>query len=273
MDSIVEAGIVMDHKEVGRMWGENAEAWTRLSRDGYDIYRDRVNTPAFMAMLPDVSGLSGLDIGCGEGHNTRLVAGRGAGMTAFDISQTFVHHALRAEQKSQVAIRYLRASAVEMPFPDASFDFAMATMSFMDAPEHDRIIAEAYRVLRPGGFLQFSMTHPCFQTSGWEWLLDEDGKRTALVVSDYFYPPEREIEEWIFGGVSQELQEELGNFRVPVFRRTLSSWINLLIESGFQIERMEEPHADADTIKRFPQLADTRIIAYFLIIRCRKPAR
>ena len=42
-------------------------------RAGYDHYRDGLNTPAFLAMLPETRGLSGLDIGCGEGHNTRLL--------------------------------------------------------------------------------------------------------------------------------------------------------------------------------------------------------
>jgi SAM-dependent methyltransferase len=68
----------MDHEEVGRHWDENAEAWIELVRAGYDRYRDGLNTPAFLAMLPNVEGLSGLDVGCGEGNNTRLVAERGA---------------------------------------------------------------------------------------------------------------------------------------------------------------------------------------------------
>jgi trans-aconitate methyltransferase len=66
----------MDHEEVGRPWNENAEVWTQLVRAGYDLYRDGLNTPAFFEMLPDVDGLSGLDVGCGEGHNTRLLAQR-----------------------------------------------------------------------------------------------------------------------------------------------------------------------------------------------------
>ena len=70
----------MDHIEVGRYWNRNADAWTALARAGYDVYRDHLNTPAFLAMLPEVAGLSGLDIGCGEGHNTRLLARRGARM-------------------------------------------------------------------------------------------------------------------------------------------------------------------------------------------------
>jgi hypothetical protein len=54
----------MDHEEGGRYWNANAGAWTKLGRAGYDVYRDYLNTPAFFAMLPDVGGLAGLDIGC-----------------------------------------------------------------------------------------------------------------------------------------------------------------------------------------------------------------
>jgi trans-aconitate methyltransferase len=64
----------VDHREAGRYWNQNADVWTRLARAGYDVYRDHLNTPAFLAMLPDVAGLTGLDIGCGEGNNTREIA-------------------------------------------------------------------------------------------------------------------------------------------------------------------------------------------------------
>jgi SAM-dependent methyltransferase len=79
----------MDHLEVGDYWDRNADTWIELSRAGHDVYRDLVNTPAFLAMLPEVTGGAGLDLGCGEGHNTRLLARRGARMTALDIAQRF----------------------------------------------------------------------------------------------------------------------------------------------------------------------------------------
>src|SRR5690349_7955008 len=97
----------MDDSEVARYWDENAEVWTRLSRAGYDVYRDGLNTPAFLAMLPDVRGLAGLDVGCGEGANTRLLAARGARMTGVDVSRTFLRHALASERDEPRGIRYV----------------------------------------------------------------------------------------------------------------------------------------------------------------------
>ena len=261
----------MDHNDVGKMWDENAEAWTTLARMGYDVYRDYVNTPAFMAMLPDVSGMSGADIGCGEGHNTRLIARRGAKMTALDISRTFLTYALREEGKEPLGIRYILASGIELPFRDQSLDFVTAVMSLMDMPEHEEAVGEAFRVLRPGGFLQFSIIHPCFQTPGWKWILDDHGRRAAMICSDYFDPPDEDIEEWTFEAAPPETLRNLRKFRVPVFRRTLSSWINLLVKNGFVIERLDEPYANEEALQHVPKLADTRIIAYFLLVLCRKP--
>jgi 2-polyprenyl-3-methyl-5-hydroxy-6-metoxy-1,4-benzoquinol methylase len=130
----------MDHREVGRLWNGNAEAWTKLARAGYDIHRDYLNTPAFFRMLRDVDGLAGLDIGCGEGHNTRLLARRGACVTAVDVSEVFIGHATESEDEEPLGIDYCVSSAVELPFPDESFDFDTGFMSFMDIPETDRVL-------------------------------------------------------------------------------------------------------------------------------------
>src|SRR5262245_22593309 len=131
----------MDHNEVGRYWNNNADAWTTLSRAGCDVYRDQLNTPAFLEMLPDVRGLRGLDIGCGEGHNTRLLAQRGALMTGVDIAEKFIAHAREAEARTPVGIEYHVGSAVQLPFANEHFDFATGFMSFMDIPELERVAA------------------------------------------------------------------------------------------------------------------------------------
>jgi len=261
----------MNHEEVGRLWNANADAWTQLARAGYDIYRDYLNTPAFLRMLPAVEGLAGLDIGCGEGHNTRLLAERGARMTAIDIAEVFIAQAREVEERQPLGIDYRVASAVELPFADGAFDFATGFMSFMDVPETDRVLQEAWRVLRPGGFLQFSITHPCFDTPHRRNLRDATGKTYAIEVGDYFRNLEGEIDEWLFKSAPPHVKQGLRKFKVPRFTRTFSQWLNLLIETGFLLERVEEPRADDETVRACPDLQDAQVVAYFLHLRVRKP--
>ena len=136
-------------------------AWAKLSRLGYNVSRDEITMPAFLALLPVVAGLSGLDIGCGEGHSTRLLARRGATTTAVDIAPTFIRLAREQEGREPLGMDYRAASALELPFPDRAFDFLVAFMSLMDIPDLEGALREASRVLRPGGFLQLAITHPC----------------------------------------------------------------------------------------------------------------
>jgi len=261
----------MDHLEVGRQWDANAEAWTVLSRAGYDRCRDVFNTPTFMRILPRVQGLHGLDIGCGEGHNTRLLAQRGARMTGVDIAPTFIRHASTRECEQPHGIRFLRGSAQALPFPGNTFDFATAFMSFQDIPEQPLAVSEAHRVIKPGAFFQFSITHPCFQTAKWGWLKDESGKKTALTVGDYFLPDGHcHVDEWIFGAAPDELKAQYPRFKTPYFRRTLSSWMNMLLRSGFVLEQVAEPTPDDEALRKHPSEYDARLIAYFLITRWRK---
>ncbi len=263
----------MDHAEVGRYWDENAEVWTRLARAGYDVYRDHLNTPAFFAMLPEVRGLRGLDVGCGEGHNTRLLARRGARVTAVDVSEVFVRHARQAEEQEPLGIEYQIASAVALPFGRATFDFAVGFMSFMDVPEIDRVLAEAHRVLKPGGFLQFSIEHPCFAPAHRRALRGPDRRTYALEVGDYFRNLDGEVSEWLFSAAPPEVRQGLRPFRTPRFTRTLSQWLNLLVETGFVLERVEEPRPSDEAVRACPRIQGAQVVAYFLHLRARKPAQ
>jgi ubiquinone/menaquinone biosynthesis C-methylase UbiE len=261
----------MNHEEVGRFWNASANAWTRLARAGYDVYRDYFNTPAFFDLLPNVVGLAGLDIGCGEGHNTRLLARRGAQVTAIDIAEDFIAHARQAEAHEPLGIDYHVASAVDLPFADATFDFATGFMSFMDVPETDRVLAEAWRVLKPSGFLQFSISHPCFDTPHRRNLRDASRRTYAIEVGDYFRNLDGEVAEWLFGAAPMHVKEGLPKFTTPRFTRTITHWLNLLIDTGFRLERVAEPRPSDETVRACQDMQDAQVVAYFLHIRVRKP--
>jgi ubiquinone/menaquinone biosynthesis C-methylase UbiE len=140
----------MEDEEVAKYWEGNAEAWTYCSRAGYDVFRDALNTPSFLAMLPPVDGLTGIDIGCGEGYNTRKVAELGAKMTAIDLAPTFIRYASEQEQANPLGITYQVANAHALPFDNDCFDFSIACMSLMDMPDQAAVFQEIYRVLKPG---------------------------------------------------------------------------------------------------------------------------
>ncbi|MFX1387870.1 MAG: class I SAM-dependent methyltransferase, partial [Promethearchaeota archaeon] len=232
-----------------------------------------INSPAFFKMLPDISNLKGLDIGCGEGHNTRIAAKKGGKMTAIDISEVFIKYATETEQENPLGIKYKVASGTELPYSDNCYDFAIATMSLMDMAENEKAIQEAFRVIKPGGFFQFSITHPIVSNSDWRWIRNEEGKKIGFVIEDYFKKLNGELEEWIFGAAPKEITENMNKFKIPRFTRTLSEWLNLLIEKGFILEKFCEPYAEDEILKKHPEEYDSRIIPYFLIIRCIKPMK
>ena len=192
-------------------------------------------------------------------------------MTAVDISEIFIQHAQQSEEEEPLGVDYRVASAVELPFADARFDFAVGFMSFLDIPETGRVLGEAYRVLKPGGFLQFSIEHPCFTTPHRRNLRDHDGRTYAIEVGDYFRNLRGEIAEWIFSATPPELCKELRRFKVPRFTQTVSQWLNLLLDTGFILERMAEPRPGEATVLANPRLQCAQVVAYFVHIRARKP--
>ena len=259
----------MNEMELANYWNNNAPAWIELSRAGYDIYRDYLNTPAFFNILPNIKGLKGIDIGCGEGHNTRLLAAQGATLDAIDISDLFIESAQQMEMQFPLGISYSFASATRLPFENDSFDFATSFMCLMDLPDQEKAIAEAYRVLKPGGFFQFSIEHPCFKTPYMKKVQHAQGG-ISFEIGQYFKGSDGAIEEWIFGDAPEELKSRLPKFSIPNFHRTLSWWINTLISVGFSIEQLHEPYPDEETVLKKPALKGAREVSYFLQVRCRK---
>jgi ubiquinone/menaquinone biosynthesis C-methylase UbiE len=217
-----------------------------------------------------VKGLHGLDIGCGEGHNTRLLAQRGARINAIDISEVFIAYAREVEEQNPFGIEYQMASAVELPFDGDRFDFATACMSLMDIPETERALGEAFRVIKPGGFLQFSIAHPCFDTPHRRNLRDAGHHTYAIEVGKYFEGSEGEVDEWLFKAAPPEARQGLRKFTIPRFRRTLSYWLNLIVATGFKIEHVEEPRPSDELVAAFPELQDAQVVSYFLHFRLRK---
>jgi SAM-dependent methyltransferase len=175
-----------------------------------------------------------LDVACGEGYVSRFLADRGArSVLGIDISEALVAVARERTDDPRVTFRVDDAqtlSSVEA----GSIDVAVSQMAVMDIADHDATFAAVHRVLKPGGRFVFSLLHPCFEAPysrpAQEPLLTaEDGAFTARVVWRYategHWKPDG-------GGVRGHVGSQ---------HRTLSTYMNSLVRSGFRFDEMEEP--------------------------------
>lgn len=115
-------------------------------------WADHVRTRLFPAVLDGLDlGEEVLEVGPGLGVTTRLLAERVPRLTALEIDRRYVD---RLRRELDVEIRH--GDAADMPFSDASFTgvVCFTMLHHVPAPElQDRLFAEAFRVLRPGGVL------------------------------------------------------------------------------------------------------------------------
>lgn len=95
-----------------------------------------------------------LDLGCAFGFGTRRIAG-GRLAVGIDVSAEYIARAARAGGGA----RYLRAAGDALPFRDAAFDAVVCLDVLEHVPDEAGVIAEVWRVLRPGGAFILSVPH------------------------------------------------------------------------------------------------------------------
>ena len=242
----------LDDASVAAAWNRNADRWTQDVRAGFDRYRELYTLPAFLRFMTPVDEKRVIDLGCGEGSNTRRFARLGGRMVGVDLSGELIARARQKEVEDPVGIEYRVGSFGDLAcFADGQFDCALSTMALMDGPDFGAAMRATHRVLKPGGTLCFSVLHPCFVTPAIRWVRDEQGAHLGLQVGRYFDNAPF-VERWRF---SKRPDPELVEpFEVPRFPRTLSDYVNALIEAGFRLGGIDEPRPDAELARQNPWL-------------------
>jgi ubiquinone/menaquinone biosynthesis C-methylase UbiE len=112
-----------------------------------------VSNVSIQALLCD--GLKVIDLGCGAGLDSLIAAqrvGRTGRVVGVDFSAEMLDRASRSSKLLGLArLTFVRASAEQLPFPDACFDGAMVNGIFNLNPFRAQIFRELGRVVRPGG--------------------------------------------------------------------------------------------------------------------------
>ena len=103
-----------------------------------------------------IQGQSVLDVGCGGGYLSTLLARSGAEVTGIDLATHALMAARKRASREGVSVEYRQADAAHIPFADHCFDMVVCTDVLVHVPQPRKVIAEMVRVLRPGGAVYFS---------------------------------------------------------------------------------------------------------------------
>ena len=250
-------------------WNNQAEVWAEGIRGGKDVFRDLFSLPAFVEFIGDIKGKRVLDVGCGEGSNTRVFAKLGACITAIDISSNMIDIAQEEENKHPLDINYQTASWTDLDaFKDKSFDVVLSTMALMDGPGYEKALQEFHRVLKSNGKLFFSITHPCFLPPGFTTLKDENGVCTNRVVGNYFKEGPWEFTWNLSKNPDKSDSQKITSMS---YHRTLSTYINNILAAGFVLKKIREPQPSDQACKQNPRLKIARdVTASFLFVYATK---
>ncbi|BAU28502.1 methyltransferase family protein [Aneurinibacillus soli] len=155
------------------LFDHSAETYDEWCATPLGSFVDAVEKQMMMEVSEPRPGEKALDIGCGTGIYSLLLASKGIDVTGVDISTAMLKKAREKAEKSQQAITFLEGDIHHLPFADHTFDLVMSNivLEFVDSPED--VLAEAMRVVKLGGRLTVGMVG---KQSEWAAMYEKQGK-------------------------------------------------------------------------------------------------
>ncbi len=174
-----------------------------------------------------------LDFGCGTGHAIPLLRDAGWAVVGTDVSAD----QLEVATKHASGARLVRADGHDLPFGDTEFDAVISLFTHTDFDDLDRALAEAARVLKPGGRFVYLGVHPCFGNPMVARSAAQDLDDTvAILRPGYPTPGWRTLPN---DPASAQVRARVGINHVP-----LAMLLNAIVRHGLTLDRFEEPGGD-----------------------------
>lgn len=168
-----ERGHAAAHSEVDAVCYPGAPPF--LNR--YADWSQRRAVGVLLGRVGPLDGRRALDVGCGTGRWSRLLAGRGADVVGIDSSESMLAEASR--RSPDLEFRHMSATLLDLPDDTVEVAMAVTVVQHLEPEDQRCAVAEIVRVVRPGGFIltvdrvgratAFSERHGTFPRSRGDW--------------------------------------------------------------------------------------------------------
>lgn len=225
--------MMRDYLSINRnIWDADAANWVVIGKRLWSLetpeWGNWGNPDEGLHLLPaDMTDMKAIELGCGTGYVSGWMARRGARVTAIDISAEQLATARDLAADHGADITFIEGNAEATSMPDAAFDFAISEYGASIWCPPDKWLPEAWRLLRPGGRLVFLGNHPL-----------------SLICSPLDGSPcDRTLHRTyrnMWGADWTEVEYEPTGV---CFNLTMSSWMELFTDIGFDVTKYQELYA------------------------------
>lgn len=261
-------------KEAEKYWDQLAwlyQTENRISLSRFHLGPLLPDADHFGLLPENPDGMRALEIGCGAGQNSIVLASRGMLATALDCSMQMLEHGRQLAERANVSVHFLQGDMeqIETQVVPERFDFIHSTyaLPFCSNPAH--VICACAKLLKPGGSFLLTTAHPAYAGAWIELDDDEDG----LFIPDYFHP-------------DSDCREDENGVGIRAEYALLSDLFRWIRDAGLSADRFLEPRPidiealnheeieatlaywSPDWLALYPQLKRVPVVAVF---SCTKP--
>lgn len=229
----------VDERLIGQLWDRRAIEWDLYiaEKKQRDFNRYYQSDPVVLGLLQNIEKQTVLDVGCGNGYFSEILASRGAHVVGIDISNNMIELARRHALAKGLNISYQVDNAMILQsIADESIDVLLANYVLMDFPDAASAIYQFHRVLKQKGIAIIVCSHPCFPRS----YSSTSSSSIARIEWKEPYFQEHLIRSQPCPGFSEEF---------IAFHRPLSMYWKMFKKAGFEITDFLEPFIEDTEIE------------------------
>ena len=183
--------------------------------------------PILRTYLPPLTSLRVLDLGCGFGWFARWARSAGAeSVRGVDISERMLGQAREMTDDEGITYERVDLDGGVLAGGEDGYDVVFSSLALHYLVRLRELVHEVHRVLKPGGTFVFSIEHPVYTAPSHAEFVTEELGRRYWPLNDYQREGGR-VNDWLGGKVIKQ-------------HRTLTSYINIFLETGFEIRGFHE---------------------------------